>query len=131
MNRYVADSMALILRLENRKMPKEIKEIFLLAERQKAIILIPAMVFAELGYLSEKGKIDTCLEEANKYLQTHANIQESILNFSTIAEAFTIDDIPELHDRLIAAVGKTFNIPVMTNDPEIQKSKSVRCIWMH
>lgn len=110
-------------------MPKKVKKIFLQAEKEEAKILIPAMVFAELAYLSEKGRIDTSLEQAKKYLRNNPNIQEHPMNFSHITQAFSIHDIPELHDRLIAALGKEFDIPVLTNDPVIRKSKNVRCIW--
>ncbi len=129
MNEYVADTMALILRLESRQMPQKIKKIFQLAEKDEAKINIPAMVFAELAYLSEKGRIDTSLVKVKKYLQTHPNIKESPMNFQHIIQAFEIDDIPELHDRLIAAVGKQLDVPVLTNDPALHNSKKVNCIW--
>ena len=54
MNKYVADTMAFILRLERRKMPQKVKEIFNQAENGRNQILVPAIVFAELGYLAEK-----------------------------------------------------------------------------
>lgn len=44
-------------------------------------------------------------------------------------QSFEIDDIPELHDRLIASTGKEFNIEVMTNDPEMEQSIHIRTIW--
>ncbi|MDP2766938.1 MAG: hypothetical protein Q8O41_05750 [Candidatus Methanoperedens sp.] len=53
MNNYV-DTMALILRLENRKLPKKTKQILKRAERDEVEIYVPAMVLAEIGYLSEK-----------------------------------------------------------------------------
>lgn len=68
MNRYVSDTMAFILRLENRKSPEKIKKIFEQAEKGETEIIIPVMVFAELAYLSEGNKIDTNLKEAKKYL---------------------------------------------------------------
>ena len=49
--------------------------------------------------------------------------------FKTVEEAFILDDIPELHDRLIAAEGKILNYSVVTNDPDIQASKFVETIW--
>jgi len=43
MNSYVADTMALVLRLEKRKMPKVVKEKFENAESGESEIIIPAM----------------------------------------------------------------------------------------
>ncbi|MDZ7720465.1 MAG: PIN domain-containing protein [Balneolaceae bacterium] len=126
---YVADTMALILWLEKRKMPPKVKKRFLEAAKKEAEIIIPSMVFAELGYLSEKGRIDTNLIESQNLIQNNASFKEHTLSFSTIQEAFKIEDISELHDRLISAAGKELNLPILTNDPEIHRSKYVVAIW--
>lgn len=39
-----------------------------------------------------------------------------------------IDDIPELHYRLIAATARYLDAPIITNDPVIRKSKFVKII---
>lgn len=129
MNKYIADTMALILRLEKRKMPEQVKEKFKQAEKGQAEISIPAIVFAELAYLSERERIDTTLAEARKYLDKHPAITECPITISTVQQAFEIDDIPELHDRIITAAGKELSIPILTNDPDIDNSKHVEVIW--
>ena len=121
--------MAIILRLEKRKLPKKVKEVFEDAEKNKSEIIVPAMVFAEIAYLSENNRIDTNLEEVKLYLENYKGIYENPLTFDNVIEAFRIDDIPELHDRLIAAVAMQLNIEILTNDPEIQKSSYVKTIW--
>jgi predicted nucleic acid-binding protein len=125
----MSDTMALILRLEGRKMPDKVKEIFNNAEKGQVEIMIPSIVFAELAYLSERERIDTSLHEALRYLDKYPAIIESPMTKSTVQRAFEIDDIPELHDRLIAAAGKELSIPVLTNDPEMRDSKHVGVIW--
>lgn len=121
--------MAFILRLEGRKMPKKILEKFEQAEKGQIKIVVPAMVFAELAYLSQKKRIDTNLREAAEYLKKHPAITEAPLTISTVRQAFQIDDIPELHDRLIAATGKETSSPILTNDPDMCHSKHVSTIW--
>ncbi|GEM_PF-4838581 len=37
--------------------------------------------------------------------------------------------VPELHDRMIAATGKYHQLPVITNDPVLAKSKHITTIW--
>ncbi len=54
---------------------------------------------------------------------------EQPLNMEIINASFKIDDIPELHDRLIAGTAKYFNYDLITNDPVIIKSKDIRTIW--
>lgn len=129
MNKYVADTMALILWLEQRKMPAKVKEKFKQADHQEVEIIIPTMVFAELAYLAEKGRIETNLEEAKNFLYSNSSIIEHQLSAETVTQAFEIDDIPELHDRLIAASGKELGIAILTNDPDILKSTFVNAIW--
>lgn len=126
---YIADTMALIIRLEGRKMPDKSKQLFELAEQGKSELFIPAIVLSEIGYLSERNKIDTDLKKVKHYFDSYKKISELPLDFETINTAFTITDIPELHDRLIAATGKRLGIPIITNDPAIRESKHVKTVW--
>jgi predicted nucleic acid-binding protein len=66
-SRFVTDTMALILRLERRKLSQKIKAIFENAESGKGKLIIPVMVLAEIGYLSEKERIETNLNEVKDY----------------------------------------------------------------
>ncbi|MCI0699222.1 hypothetical protein L0337_45375 [candidate division KSB1 bacterium] len=54
---YVADTMALVLRIEKRKLSQTVKEIFEHMESGSLTIYIPGMVFAEILYLSARHKI--------------------------------------------------------------------------
>jgi predicted nucleic acid-binding protein len=126
---YVTDTMALVLRFEKRKMPEHARKRFTEAEKGQCKIIIPAIVLAELAYLAEKNRIDTNLKKAEEYIEKHPDIMVAALTLSTIKNAFEIGDIPELHDRLIAASGKQLNRTIITNDPVIHSSKHVDCIW--
>ncbi len=61
MSKFVSDTMALVLHLEKRKMPNKAKEIFEATEKGEHEVYIPAMVVAEIGYLSEKGRVETTI----------------------------------------------------------------------
>lgn len=123
--------MALILELEKRKMPEKVKAVYKDAYQGKVKIIIPTMVLAELAYLSEKKRIDTNLSEAKILIENHDNIIEYPLSLQTIEVAFEIDDIPELHDRLIAASAIRNRCALLTNDPDINNSNYVKSIWSH
>lgn len=129
MNSYIADTMALILRLEKRRMPQKAKDIFNDGENGKVQIQIPAIVFAEIAYLSEKRKIEANLIDVRRYINNNLTIMECPMTLTIVEQAFLINDIPELHDRLIAASGKNINATVITNDPLIEKSVHVKTIW--
>uniref|UniRef100_Q3ASE1 PIN domain-containing protein n=1 Tax=Chlorobium chlorochromatii (strain CaD3) TaxID=340177 RepID=Q3ASE1_CHLCH len=127
--RVVTDTMAIVLRLEQRKLPQQVRNIFLKAEQEECTIIIPTMVFAEIGYLSERGRIDVTLDDVRTYCTQHPNIVESALTQAIVAHSFTINDIPELHDRLIAGTASYQQLPLLTNDPIITQSQHLTVIW--
>jgi predicted nucleic acid-binding protein len=128
-NRYAADTMALILYLEKRKLSKVVANIFSEVENGNIELIIPAMAVAELAYLAERERIDTNLIEVRKLLTDIKNVKIEPLKFEIIEAAFKIKSIPELHDRLITATAAFYNSTLITNDPIIQASGSVKVIW--
>ena len=125
----VVDTMALVLRLEKRRMPERSKSYFEEVEANSIRLFIPAMVLAEIGYLSERKRIDCSLGDVKIYLQQFSSVEVYPLTLDVIQTAFQVLDIPELHDRLIAATASYLNLSLVTNDPVITASASVRTIW--
>lgn len=126
---YVSDTMALVLRLEKRKMGQNAKSIYEDAESGNTKVLIPAMVLAEIGYLSGRKKIDTNLQEVKEYCKKYPCIQIEPITEGIIYKSFEIDDIPELHDRIIAGTAYMKGFYLITNDPMMINSKYVKTIW--
>jgi len=126
---YVTDTMALILRLEKRKLSQKVKTIFEAVEKGKINLKIPAMVLAEIGYLSERNKIDTNLNEVQDYCQKFSTATIEPITAEVIYRSFEIDDILELHDRIIAGTASLKNLELITNDPIIIESKYVSIVW--
>lgn len=129
MNHYVTDTMALVLFLEKRKMPEAVRRIFENATAGAATIVIPAMVLAEIGYLAERKRIGCTLESVQALCQNFEHFSICPLDFPIVQTAFQIGDIPELHDRLIAATAAQLGFPLLTNDPVIRASARVRTFW--
>ena len=127
--RFVADTMALILRLEKRKMGTSAKASFISAEKAEVDLIIPAMVLVELCYLSEKKRIETNMTEFKKYRNRYQSIVVEPITEELIEKAFEINDIPELHDRIIAGTALKAGVKLITNDPVIARSKYVEVIW--
>lgn len=120
--------MAIVLWMEKRKMPVKSKDLFIDIEKGLAKLFIPAMVIVEIGYLSEKSRIEVGVNDVIAFVDKH-NAHVHVINVALIKNAFEIIDIPELHDRMIAATGRVNNCPVITNDPKIISSKFVTTIW--
>ena len=78
----------------------------------------------EVLYLFEKNRIDVGLLQTEELFKSR-NYQFEPLSFDILKTAAGIDDIPELHDRLIAATAKYLDLPLISNDPEIRASAHV------
>ena len=119
----------MILHLEKRKLGASAQTIFDSAENGQTIIHIPAMVFAEILYLSEKKRITANLTDVSALLKNFQNFKESPLTAAVIKSAEQTTDIPELHDRIISATARHLNLELITNDTKIQNSAFVKTIW--
>ncbi len=126
---YVTDTVDLILHLEKRKSGANAGQIFDAAENADTIIHIPAMIFAEILYLSEKKRISANLTDVFQLIQNFLNFKEFPMNGDVIKSAAQITDIPELHDRIISATARFLNLELITNDKKIQNSSFVKTIW--
>ncbi len=129
-NSYVTDTQAIIHFMENRKsISTKINKIFEDADNGKAVIYIPAIVLTEILYLFEKKRIQTSIFHFKGLFAKSSNYVEQELNINILEQAFEINDIPELHDRIIAATARYLGIPLLTNDPAIINSKYCQTIY--
>ena len=126
---YVTDTMALVLHLEGRKSSENVRQIFEAADSGEITVHIPTIVFAEILYLSEKGRIRLKLSDLQKHLASFSNYKQIPLSFEIVQNAQKISDIPELHDRLISSTANFVNLELITNDPKMQNSAFVKTIW--
>ena len=128
MANYVTDTQALIKFMMGKKVIKEeCHQAFLSADRGENTIIIPAVVLMEVLYLFEKNRIEIDMIQTEDLLRSK-NYQFEPLGLEILKVASEINDIPELHDRLIAATARYLNIPLITNDPVIIVSKFVKTL---
>lgn len=128
-NEYVTDTMGLVLRLEQRRMGVQAQAIFAAADKGQTLIYIPAMVLAEMLYLSEKGRISLTLADIATHQQNFLTYRDWPMSRTVLEAAAEITDIRELHDRLIAATARSLKAALITNDPVIQSSAFVKTVW--
>ncbi|MFH1007641.1 MAG: PIN domain-containing protein [Candidatus Latescibacterota bacterium] len=126
---FVTDTMGFVLRLEQRKLGPTAKGAFDSVERGNATVYVPALVFAEILYLSEKQRIMLTLQEVSDYLEQFPNCRAHPMDFAVIQTSAQIADIRELHDRLIAGTARLLDLVLITNDPIIQASVFVKTAW--
>jgi PIN domain nuclease of toxin-antitoxin system len=128
MNEYVTDTQALVKFMQNKLVVnKEYHQIYENAEVGKDIIIIPAIVLMEIMYLCEKNRIPVSVFDIEQLLDSK-NYRLEPLTLEILKVATSIDDIPELHDRLIAATAVYLDLPIITNDEVILNSKHIKTI---
>lgn len=126
MSDYAVDTQALIRFMEGKRVtPSAVREILEATDRGEHRIIIPAIVLMEIMYLFEKRRITKSILDIETLLSTSINYRFEPLIPDILKTASTIQDVPELHDRLIAATASYLNIPLLTNDPDLIASQSV------
>ncbi|MEK7276886.1 MAG: PIN domain-containing protein [Chloroflexota bacterium] len=129
MPNYLADTMAVVSHFANRRLGHQAAEIFRETDGDEHQIFLSAVTLMEILYLSERKRINIGPAELLAQIQGSTNYAVLPLDANVILTAATIADVPELHDRMIAATGKYYQLPVITNDPVLAKSKHITTIW--
>lgn len=128
MDSFVTDTQALVKFMMGKKViNNRSHQAFKSADKGEALIIIPAIVLMEVLYLFEKNRINIGLLQTEDLFKSQ-NYQYEPLSFEILKTASEIDDIPELHDRLIAATAKYLDLPLITNDPVIRDSVFVEVL---
>lgn len=125
MSNFVTDTQALVKFMLGKKVIDDTcHKAFLDADRGNNTIIIPAVVLMEILYLFEKNRISVDLIQTEELMKSR-NYQFEPLSLEILKAASEIDDIPELHDRLIAATALYLDLPLITNDPVIISSRRI------
>ena len=128
MSSYVTDTQALIKFMMGKKVINNAShEAFQAADRGEGAIIIPAIVLMEVLYLFEKNRIPVGLLQTEDLMESE-NYQFEPLSLEILKAGSEITDIPELHDRLIAATARHLGLPIITNDPDICASAFVTTV---
>ena len=95
-------------------------------------IFVPSIAFAEIVYLSEKGRLpgETLARILSHVDQVGGQIITLPLD-STVAQAVARvarADVPDMPDRIIAASALVLDVPLVTRDHRI-RAANVKTIW--
>ena len=129
---FITDTVGLARYLED-NLPGPASDVFSLAERGGASILVPQIVMGEFVYISMKGRLKlddpkVAVKKVLDELRGASFIFQS--NFPEDGwDIFLSLDIPELHDRLIAAEALTRSLSLISNNPAFRKVHGLEVIW--
>lgn len=128
----VIDTVALVRHLED-DLPAKAERAFESAEAGQGTLYIPEIALGEFVYIALRGRLTTAnprtlVEEVLSTIRGSGYITLSALGPSGWGRFLDLD-IPELHDRMIAADALSRGLPLVTNDPELSKVPGLTIIW--
>lgn len=103
--------------------------VFKLAATGNATIVVPAIVVAEFYFLSVKLGQPIAPADLLARLDAVGSIEVSDLGRAQLERLEFCEEIPEMHDRLIAAESLTLEAPVLTRDETLTESRRIQTIW--
>lgn len=128
--RFVADTHALWWYFKSpERLTAAADAVFRLAETGNATIVVPAIVVAEFYFLSVKLGQPIAPSGLLDALATVDGIELSDLGRSQLQRLDLFPEIPDIHDRLIAAESVTLSAPVLTRDETLIASHQIETVW--
>jgi PIN domain nuclease of toxin-antitoxin system len=128
--RFVVDTHALWWYLRSpERLSAAASAVFRLAEIGSATIVVPAIVIAEFYFLSVKLGQPLVPDKLLSALAEVDGIELSPLGRAQLARLDQFPEIPEMHDKLIAAESAALNAPVITRDGALIESSQVESVW--
>lgn len=129
-SRFVIDTHALwwYLSSSNRLSPTA-AVIFRLADVGEATLIVPAIVVAEYHFLSVKVGDPVTPSDLMDSLTGVRGFELSELGRPQLEFLDRLPEIPEMHDRLIAADALIRGVPLVTRDAALTASPQIETVW--
>lgn len=83
----------------------------------------------EVLYLAESKRITIALPQLIEHADASQNYSIVPIDAHIVTTAIAIDDVPELHDRMLVATAANLQAPILTGDQVIARSRYVTTIW--
>ena len=130
MKTYVADTHALIFYLsEPARLGSHARKAFAEAVRGEAEIVLPVIIFAELIFAVERGRVKLDVASVVRQVKDTSFFQVAPLTLEHLLAIRTMTAIGELHDRIIAAEALAQQAGLITRDANVRKSGIVPTVW--
>ena len=113
----------------DKKLGKTALSLFEKADNGEVIILVPTIVLAEIISICEQKRVELKIKEVIDKIKNSSNYIPYNLDIETLEEVITLNDIPEIHDKIIVAVSLLTGSKLITKDEEIIKSGIVETVW--
>src|SRR4030066_1098496 len=91
-------------------------------------LLVPTIVLAEALDIAEKGRVEFEFNRMYRLIVEEPEFEIIGFGFEIFEEAMKIKGVKEIHDRIIVASAKFYEVGVLTKDKIINNSREVETI---
>lgn len=96
---------------------------------KEGTVVVPAVVLAEIMYISKRGKIALTFEETLQKIEEYENFDIAPLDINILKTADRIETDMEMHDKVIVATALYYKARLITMDEQIKKAGIVPVVW--
>jgi len=127
---YVVDTHALVWYFTgSRKLGETALEVFRESTNGLHLMIIPAIVLAEVIDIAEKKRVGISFNELLEKIDCSGNFDLMALDREVLKMVDKLKGLYELHDRIIVATAKLLECPLITKDSRITEAEVVEVIW--
>jgi len=125
-NLYVLDTHVLIWYfIGNSRLSEELKDLIDGCRQRSGRLLVPTIVLAEALNIAEKGKVALDFAELYRLVQSESEFEIVGFGSEVFEKTMQIQDVREIHDRIITATASYYGAGVLTQDKIIRASYEV------
>lgn len=105
------------------------REVFARAAAGQCVLALSPIVLAELYWILRKQGAATAFRGVVQRLRASPAYAFEPLTFEDLAALPAWEEIPEMHDRLLAIQAARLGATLVTRDPILQACNKVQCVW--
>jgi len=127
---YVTDTHALVWWFtDSPRISAKAAEIFTKCEHGETVIFIPSIVIAEALSIFDKKRVLFDFRKLFKKIHDSENFVIIPLDYPVLQKMVNLQDLPELHDKIIASTAKYLNLPLITKDDMLRSYPGIKTVW--
>jgi PIN domain nuclease of toxin-antitoxin system len=125
-NIYIIDTHVLIWYFTgSKRLSTELKDLIDTCRSQGGRLLVPTIVLAEALNVAERGRVDFDFAELYQLVQDEPEFEVVGFGSEIFEKTMRVQDVTEIHDRIITATGSYYGASVLTKDGVICDSVEV------
>lgn len=125
-NIHVVDTHVLIWYfIGSKRLSTELKGLIDTCRSQGGRLLVPTIVLAEALNVAERGRVDFDFAELYRLVQDEPEFEIVGFGSEVFEKTMRVQDVTEIHDRIITATASYYGASVLTKDGVIRDSVEV------